>query len=61
MDESFVFWFEFNWSLFPGVQLTNKSALLQVMAWRQTGDKLLPEPMLTQFSDAYMQYQAAMS
>ena len=28
-------------------QIDNKSALVQVMAWRPTGDKLLPEPMLT--------------
>ena len=31
----------------------NKSALVQVMAWRQTGDKPLSEQMLTQFTDAY--------
>ena len=30
-----------------------KSALIQVMAWRRTGDKPLPELMLTQFTDAY--------
>ena len=24
------------------------------MAWRQTGDKPLPEPMMTRFTDAYM-------
>ena len=29
-------------------------ALVQVMARRRTGDKPLPEPMLTQFLDAYM-------
>ena len=29
-----------------------KSALVQVIAWR-TADKPLPEPMLTQFTDAY--------
>ena len=23
------------------------------MAWRRTGDKPLPEPMMTQFTDAY--------
>ena len=34
--------------------IDNKSALLKVMAWRRTGDKPLPEPMLTQFTDAYM-------
>ena len=34
----------------------NKSALVQVMAWRRTGDKPLPEQMLTQFTDAYMRH-----
>ena len=29
-------------------------ALAQVMAWRWAGDKPLPEPMLTQFTDTYM-------
>ena len=32
----------------------NKAALIQVMAWYWTGYKPLPEPMLTQFTDAYM-------
>ena len=30
----------------------NKPALVQVMAWRRTGDKQISEPMLTQFIDA---------
>ena len=34
----------------------NKPALVQVMAWCRTGDKPLPEPMLTQFTNAYMQH-----
>ena len=34
--------------------IENKAALVQVMVWRQTGDKLLLEPMMTQFTDAYM-------
>ena len=38
------------------VPIDNKSALVQVMAWRGTGDKPLCEPMLTQFADAYMQH-----
>ena len=38
----------------PKGPIDNKSALVQVMAWRRTGDKPLPEPMLTQFTDAYM-------
>ena len=34
----------------------NKSALDQAMAWRRTGDKPLPDQMLTQFTDAYMRH-----
>ena len=36
--------------------IDNKTALVQVMAWRQISDKPLPEPMLTQFTDAYMRH-----
>ena len=32
----------------------NKSTLVKVMTWRRTGDKPLHEPMLTQFTDAYI-------
>ena len=39
----------------PKAPIDNISVLVQVMAWRQTGDKPLSEPMLTQFTDAYMQ------
>ena len=35
----------------------NKAALFQVMAWqRQASVKPLPEPMMTQFIDAYTQH-----
>ena len=30
----------------------NKSALVRVAAWRRTGNKPLPEPMMIQFTDA---------
>ena len=36
--------------------IDNKPALAQVMVCRRTGDKPLPEPMMTQFTDAYMQH-----
>ena len=36
----------------PKGSIDNKLALVQVMALRRTGDKLLPETMLTQFTDA---------
>ena len=38
----------------PRSLIDNKSALVQVMAWRRTGDKPLPELMLTQFTDTYV-------
>ena len=33
-----------------------KSVLVQVMAWHRTGEKPLPESMLTQFTDAYIRH-----
>ena len=42
--------------LVPKGTIVNKSALIQVMAWRQTGDKPLPEAMMTQFTGAYMRH-----
>ena len=36
--------------LVPRSPIDNKAALVQVMAWRRTGDKPLPEPMLTLFT-----------
>ena len=47
--------------LVPKVPIDNKSALIQVMAWHWTGDKPLPEPVLTWFTDAYMRYWGELS
>ena len=41
--------------------IDNNLALVRVMARRQTGHKSLPEPMLTQFTDAYMRHKGEMS
>ena len=38
----------------PKGEIDNNTALVQIMAWRRIGDKPLSEPMLTQFTDAYM-------
>ena len=40
----------------PRSPIDNKPALVQVMAWRRIGDKPLPEPVMTQFTDTYMQH-----
>ena len=46
---------------FDGVsRILNKLALVQVMARHWAGDKPLPEPMTTLFTDAYFLYQATM-
>ena len=37
----------------PRSPIDNKLALVRVMAWCWRGDKPLPEPMLTQFTDIY--------
>ena len=42
--------------LIPKIPIDNKPALVQVMAWRRTGDKPWPEPMMIQFTDDYMQH-----
>ena len=38
----------------PRSPIDNKSTLVQVMAWRRTGDKSEPEQMPTQLTDAYI-------
>ena len=45
----------------PRSPTDNKPALVQVMAWHQTGNKTLPEPMMTPMTDAYMRHSASMS
>ena len=40
----------------PTSPIDNKPALVQVMAWRRTGDKPFHELMLSQVTDAYMRH-----
>ena len=47
--------------LIPRSPIDNKPALVQVMACRRTGDKPLPEPMFTHFTDANMRHSGEMS
>ena len=58
--EIFGFPLVFHWNI-PEGPTDNKSSLVQVMLWRQTGDKPLPELMMTKSSDAYMRHKASMS
>ena len=47
--------------LVPMGPIDNKPALVQVMVWHRTGDKPLPEPMMAQFTDAYMRFWGEMN
>ena len=40
----------------PRSPIDNTPAMVEVMAWRRIGDKPLHEPMLAQFTDAYMRH-----
>ena len=40
----------------PKGPIDYRSALVLVMAWHQTGEKPIPESMLTQFTDAYIRH-----
>ena len=51
----------FDWNFVPTGQINIIPALVQIMAWHQPGNKPLSEPMLTQFTDAYMQLQGELS
>ena len=42
--------------LVPRGPIENKLALVQVIAWRRTGDKPLPEQMMAQFTDAHIRH-----
>ena len=54
VNEKFCILIRISPKFVPKGPIDNKSASVQVMAWCRTGEKPLPEPMLTQFTDAYM-------
>ena len=45
----------------PEGPINNIPALVQIMAWRRSGDEPLSEPMMVLFTDAYMRHSASMS
>ena len=45
----------------PWGLINNTPPLVQMMAWRRTGDKPSFEPMMAQCTDAYMNHPASMS
>ena len=56
MNEKFPISIRISLKFIPKGPIDNRSALIQVMTWHQTGVKPLPEPMLTKFIVAYMRH-----
>ena len=56
LNEKFSLLFRISLKFLHKGPIDNKWALVQVMAWRRTGDEPLSAPMLTQLTDAYMRY-----
>ena len=56
MNEKFCILIPISQKLVQKGPINIRLTLVQVMALRWTGDKPLPESMLTQFIDAYMQH-----
>ena len=58
MNEKFWLSIQISLKFVPKGPKDKNSALfqVQVMAWRRTGNKPLPETMLTQFTDVYMRH-----
>ena len=54
MNEKFCILIEISLKFVPKGPFNNNPALVQLMAWRQIGNKPLFEPMLTRFTDAYI-------
>ena len=54
--ESFCIRIHISFKFVPKGLIGKKSSLHQVMAWHLEGDKPLPEPMVTNFTDKYMHH-----
>ena len=53
LNENLCIFFRILLEFVPKGLIDNMPALVQVMAWHQTGAKPLPEPMLTQSTDTH--------
>ena len=52
-NENVWIWNQISLQFVPKSSIDDKSALVQVMACHQTGNKLLPETMMVKFTDTY--------
>ena len=54
LNENILISNEISLKYIPWGLIDDMSTLVHMMAWRRPGDKPLSEPMLTQFTNAYM-------
>ena len=54
LNENIIISIQFSLKLIPKDLIDIESMLVQVMVWFQIGEEPLLEPMLAQFTDAYM-------
>ena len=58
MNENIRISIEISLNFVPKDPINNIPGLIQIMAWRLPGDKPLYEPMMAQFTDAYIHHLA---
>ena len=56
LNEKDIILIKISLKFFPRSPIAKKPALVHVMAWPRIGDKPLPEPMMVQFTEAYMRH-----
>ena len=56
-----AFFIEMPWKFVPNNPTDNNPVMNQIMAWCQTGDKPLTEPMVPWLTDAVICHSASMS
>ena len=56
LNENYIILIQVSLKLVPKSPIDIKPASVQVMARRWIDDKSLPEPMMTQFTDAYVRH-----
>ena len=61
MNEKFFISIQISLKFVPKGQIDNNPALVQIMAWRQIGDKPSSEPVLTWITDTCVRHWGEMS
>ena len=61
LNENVCITFKISLKFVPKGPIDKIPALVQIMAWRRTGDKPLSEPMMTYVVDAYMRHLISMN